>query len=448
MGTFDRTIFTTSILNAIGSWLPRGWVWRRSALGPLQTLLTVMNMVAFGGKGYRAALRDVFDHLHRAFGWDDGAPTSSALTQARGKLTEKMCRDLFRRVSGEACRVASRARLRYVDFQRIIAVDGTRTALASTAALKRDFGCPFGEHLAPQALVTVLWDLGGNVPVDWRLGPHDGSEQADLTDMLGSLGAGDLLLADRLYPSRELFAELQRRSVHFVMRVKTTGIRLAREIAAFVESGQNDQTVPLPDHPAIMIRFVRGHRQGSEHVVLITSLTGPAHDARAIADLYQRRWGIETAYREAKRWHGLDALPGRSKPMVRQEVCALMLFWVMQGELEGQARAVYADEIRKQPGVDPAWTPAEGIAETPVLFNRKLAATSVALLMAAAIRGMDDAIASWRESIRYLWRNRARRRPGRRARRTSQRPHDIKMRDAASSAAARGGRRKGGDSRC
>jgi len=448
MSTFDQTTFTTSILSHIGTWLPRGWIWRKSPLGPLQTLLTVVSMVAFGSKGYRAALRDVFADMHRAFGWGEGTPTPSALTQARGKLSEKMCRDLFRRVSVEAGRVPSRARLHYADFQRIVAVDGTRTALASTAGLKRDFGCPFGDHLAPQALLTVLWDIGGNVPVDWRLGRHDGSEQADLNDMLGSLGAGDLLLADRLYPSRELMADLHRRGIHYVMRVKTTGTRLAREIASFVESGLDDQTVPLPDHPAILIRLVRGHRDGSEHIVLVTSLVDAAHDARAIADLYQRRWGIETAYREAKDWHGLDALPGRSKQMVRQEVCALMLFWLMQGELEGQARLVYADEIRKQPDVDPQWTPAEGIVEVPVLFNRKLLATSVALLMAAAVAGMDEAVLSWRVSIRYLWQNRARRRPGRQARRTSERPHILKFRDAKSSAAAIGGRIKGGATRC
>ena len=448
MSTFDQTAFTTSVLSRIGTWLPRGWVWRKSPLGPLQTLLTVVSMVAFGSKGYRAALRDVFADMHRAFGWGEGAPTPSALTQARGKLSEKMCRDLFRRVSDEAGRVVSRARLRYAEFRRIVAVDGTRTALASTAGLKRDFGCPSGDHLAPQALLTVLWDIGGNVPVDWRLGRHDGSEQADLNDMLGSLEVGDLLLADRLYPSRELMAELHRRGIHFVMRVKTAGTRLASEIAAFVESGLDDQTMPLPKHPGIRIRMVRGHRDGSEHIVLVTSLVDAAHDARAVADLYQRRWGIETAYREAKGWHGLDELPGRSKQMVRQEVCALMLFWLMQGELEGQARRVYADEIRKQPEVDPKWTPAEGIAEVPVLSNRKLLATSVALLMAAAVAGMDEAVQSWRVSIRYLWQNRARRRPGRQARRTSERPHDIKMRDETSSAAAKGGRIKGGNSRC
>jgi hypothetical protein len=128
--------------------------------------------------------------------------------------------------------------------------------------------------------------------------------------------------------------------------------------------------------------------------------------------------------------------------MVRQEVCALMLFGLIQGELEGQAREVYADEIRRQPEVDPAWTPAEGIAEVPVIFNRKLLATSVALLMAAAVTSLDEAVQSWRVSIRYLWQNRARRRPGRSERRTSQRPHDLKFRDEISSAAAKGGRKK------
>ncbi len=43
-------------------------------------------------------------------------------------------------------------------------------ALASTAGLKRDFGCPSASIWPPKALLKVLWDVGGNVPVDWRLG--------------------------------------------------------------------------------------------------------------------------------------------------------------------------------------------------------------------------------------------------------------------------------------
>lgn len=438
----DSKSFTDSILGRIGSWLPRGWIWRVSSLGPLQTLLSVMHMTAFGRKGYRAALREVFDRMHEAFGWSGDAPTPSALTQARGKLSEKMCRDLFRRLSDEATAVSSHARLRYRDFARVVAVDGTKVPLASTPALKRDFGCPQGEHLAPQALLSVLWNIGGNVPVDWRLGRCDGSEQADLESMLGSLGDGDLLLADRLYPSRALMAELHRRKIHFVFRIKVEGPRSMREIREFQQSNATDLTTEMIDHPGIPMRLVRGYREGSEHMVFVTSLPADDHSAQAVADLYQRRWAIETAYREGKTWHGLGDLPGRSKQHIRQEVCALMIHWLMQGELEGQARAAYAEEIRKQPTTPTAWTPAEGITEIPVRFNRALAATSIALLMAAAVTSQDAAIESWRVSIRYLWKNRSRIKPGRSYRRTSQRPHILRKRDEMSRAQVKGGRKK------
>lgn len=405
--------------------------------------MTVIHMTALGAKGYRAGLRAVFDAMHQAFGWHGDSPTPSALTQARGKLTEKMCRDLFRRMTQEATHVSSHTRLRYRDFRRIIAADGTKVPLVSTAGLKRDFGCPAGDHLAPQALLTLLWDVGGNVPVDWRLGPHDGSEHEDLRDMLGSLGDGDLLLADRLYPSRSLMAELHRRGIHFVMRLKSEGTRIAQETKAFIASEEPDLIQPLIGHADQSVRIVRGTKPGTEHLIFITSLLGDEHTPQAIADLYQRRWGIETAYREAKAWHSLAELPGKSKQMVRQEVCALMLFWLMQGELEGQARRTYAAEIRAQRSLDKKLRPAAGITEVPVLFSRPLAALSVALLMAAAVTGLPEAVESWTVSIRYLWKTRSRRRPGRTFRRTSQRPHTIKKRDEISSAVAKGGRKKG-----
>jgi len=442
MSKSDANTVLKSIFVKFVERLPHGWVWRRSPLGPLQTLLTVMHMVTTGQKRYRTALREVFERLHDAFGWTADAPTPSALTQARGKLSEKQCRDLFRVMLHEASHVKSHAQLRYRGFARIVAVDGTKLILRATAKLKKAFGCPSGDHLAPQALMSVLWDLGGNVPIDWRVGRFDDHEADHLVDMLGSLSTSDLLIADRLYPSQALISELVRRGLHFIMRVKTKG-KCLKEIAEFVASGQNDTVVEMRGFPGVFMRLVRGHRDGSEHIVCVTSLSQAEHSAEAIADLYQRRWGIETAYREGKTWLGLDELPGRDKQQIRHEVAALMIFWLMQGELEGQAREVYAQEIRKQPGVDPRWTPAAGIAESPVRFNRHLAATSTALLLAAAVKGIDQAVFSWRVSIRYLWKNRSRRKPGRSNRRTSQRPHVIRHRDAESSAKAKGGREKG-----
>jgi Transposase DDE domain len=354
------------------------------------------------------------------------------LTQARGKLSEKMCRDLFQHLAGEATHVSSHAQLSYRGFSRIVAVDGTKLLLSSTPALKRDFGCLAGEHLAPQALLSLLWDVGGNVPIDWRVGPCAGSEQTHLDEMMSSLRVGDLLLADRLYPSRASFVALQHMGVHFIMRIKSQGRNLSRESQTFIASDKNDETVTLPEYPGLILRFIRYRRTGHDDLFFVTSLPAQTHSAQAIADLYQRRWSVETAYREGKLWHGLNELPGKSAPMIRQEICALMIFWLMQGELEGQARRVYADEIAQQPPVDKAVQPAEGISEIPVQFNRRLAATSIALLMAAAVTSLPQAAESWHISIRYLWQNRARRKPGRHFRRTSQRPHQFKMRDEES----------------
>lgn len=441
MSTFNATTVVDSIFTKFSEALPLGWTWRCSPLGPRQTLMTVMHMVTTGAKRYRKALRDVFDDLHRYFGWTGPVPTPSALTQARGKLTEKQCRDLFRLLAKEARHVKSHAQLRYADFQRVVAVDGSDLPLRSTAQLKAAFGCPAGDHLAPQALMTVLWDVGGNVPVDWRIGRYDDSETGQLTNMLGSLGPGDLLLADRLYASMDMLAELHRRGIAYVMRVKTGSTSL-REFAAFAASDAQDAVVTLRN--GLTVRLVRSYREEAEHMVFVSSLRQEdGHNAQAIADLYQRRWAIETAYREGKDWLGLDELPGNNKQQIRHEAAALMIFWLMQGELEGQAREVYAKEIRQQPEVDEDWTPAEGIAEIPVRFNRSLSATSTGLLLAAAVGSMEDAIRSWKTSIDYLWRNRSRKRPGRTYRRTSQRRHVIRKRDEESVALARGGRKKG-----
>lgn len=442
MSNFDATTVIDSIFTRFSDELGLGWVWQQSPLGPRQTLLTVMHMVTTGQKRYRTALREVFSSLHRAFGWEGKVPTPSALTQARGKLTEKRCRDLFRLLLKSARNVTSHGQLSYRGFDRIVAVDGTKLTLSANQKLKDAFGCPAGDHLAPQALMSVLWDLGGNIPVDWRVGRYDEGETAHLVDMLGSLTDSDLLLADRLYPSRGLIAELTQRGINYVMRVKTRGTCM-KEIREFVDSGKDEATVELRNFPGIFVRFVRGYREGSEHIVFVTSLIDSDHSREAIADLFQRRWGIETAYREGKDWLGLDELPGRDKQQVRHEVAALMIFWLMQGELEGQAREVYADEIRQQNEVDPEWTPAEGIAEVPVRFNRNLAATSTALILAAAVKSLEDAQFEWQVSIRYLWQNRSRRRPGRSYRRTSQRPHVIRKRDDESVEKARGGRKKG-----
>ena len=119
-----------------------------------------------------------------------------------------------------------------------------------------------------------------------------------------------------------------------------------------------------------------------------------------------------------------------------------MIFWLLQAELEAQARDVYAEEIEKQQEQEPEKKPAEPLIEIPVRFNRKLTALAAASILKATIVGLDKACESWRVNLNYIWRNRDRRRPGRKYRRTSERPHVLKKRDEIARAKAKGGRKR------
>ena len=78
-------------------------------------------MVAFGRKGYRAALLEVFEKSHAVFASRSSTPSPVALTQARRKLSETMLRGVFNRLSGAAHHVQSHAQMQYRDFQRPMA---------------------------------------------------------------------------------------------------------------------------------------------------------------------------------------------------------------------------------------------------------------------------------------------------------------------------------------
>src|SRR5260221_202523 len=90
---------------------------------------------------------------------------------------------------------------------------------------------------------------------------------------------------------------------------------------------------PLSKHPvggcplaeSLMVRIVRyrvetpGFR--SEEVTLVTTLLDPvAFPARALAELYFRRWSVELHFREIKTLLGLDVLRCLTPEMVRKEI--------------------------------------------------------------------------------------------------------------------------------
>lgn len=125
-------------------------------------------------------MQQLFDAVGgECLGWD-AVPSDSAFSRARRKSDPRELQDLHHHLRQECPHIDSHPQLRVSGVTRVISVDGTKLELSAQGSNKADFGCPSGDHLAPQALLTLRWDVGGNVPVDWRIGRFDDTENAQI----------------------------------------------------------------------------------------------------------------------------------------------------------------------------------------------------------------------------------------------------------------------------
>jgi len=239
----------------------------------------------------------------------------SAFTQFRQRFPLRLLRALWAQLAQEA-RQPLRPEHASWHGLRLWAVDGT------DLLVPEDLWHVFGAHRIrqgegfAQAHLLVLYDLASRVPVACRLSQCDPDERQRAGRLFGTLAPGDLLLIDAGFYSIGVFADLDRRGVKFVVPMRKNG--QPHCLQAF---GPQDGLYSIAasnqhwkDHPAVprqlTVRIVTVHRKGFRPRRLVTNLLdAQAFPAEEIAQLYHRRWHIETFYRELKhtlhlqRWH-------------------------------------------------------------------------------------------------------------------------------------------------
>jgi hypothetical protein len=231
------------------------------------------------------------------------------------------------------------ARLRWYG-RRLLAVDGARRFARRSHELEHAFGSEAGSYY-PQMLVSALYDVVAEVPLDVVVDRGASSERDHMMTLCRSVQPGDVLVADRGYPSFDLFAFILSCQADFVVRLPTSGGFKA--VDEFIASGKSEAIVKLTRPSSarlpngvreIPVRLVRVERHDGEPWVLATSLPAGEFPAEAIVDAYERRWRIEEFY-------GLlvddycDQVFFHSKTAdgVRQEVFAQLLFVVISRAL-------------------------------------------------------------------------------------------------------------------
>jgi len=216
------------------------------------------------------------------------------------------------------------------------------------------------------AVASFLYDPINLITVDAQIAPYVVSEQDLLVEHLKYVGAGDILLLDRGYPSMSLFYRLAALGVDFCVRMKEDSWKAVK---AFRASGERDAmieiTLPakdahlLEDYPQmagrkLQLRLVRVELEGGVTEILCTSLVDDGKFLyEDFKDLYHCRWNVEESFKLFKSRLEIENFSGKTAHAVKQDfyakvfmmsLCALLAF-----PIEERVRKESEDAKRKHP---------------------------------------------------------------------------------------------------
>jgi Insertion element 4 transposase N-terminal/Transposase DDE domain len=275
-------------------------------------------------------------------------PAASAMTQARRRLGPGPLRALFFLLRGP-----SPADVRWRGLL-VCAVDGTLMTVADSpanlAVYRKQRGGPTGGGSYPTLRLLALVACGTRTVIDAVFGPTSAGETTYAADLVRSLRAGMLLLADRNFGSGPLARKIAEAKADFLIRVRTGNSAPKLPVLQRLPDGSwlsRFGGVPVRVIDATWTVTTSTGRVTSD-CRLVTTLTDTTRfTASDLAVLYHERWEVETAYLELKSTIlGGRVLRARTPDGTEQEAYALLVTY--------QAlRTAIADAVGTVPGTDP-----------------------------------------------------------------------------------------------
>jgi hypothetical protein len=224
---------------------------------------------------------------------------------------------------------------------RVVLLDGTCVSMADKPQLFEEFGTATGYHgkcKYPLARLVTLCIANTMMVLDYALGRYDQDENSLARPLLKKLRKGDLLLADRHFAAAHFYFCYKSIGLEFLtkahQRLKISRIKPIKsysrdDFIGWLKINKNYRRTD-PHMPAqIMVRFIRvlvRERGQRKTVWLVTSLLDDKlYPAREIAELYGKRWRIETLFKEVKINLSSDVLRSLSSEGIRKEVTARLI---------------------------------------------------------------------------------------------------------------------------
>jgi hypothetical protein len=171
-----------------------------------------------------------------------------------------------------------------------------------------------------------------------RRNPRERVGEVALTrgGLVPQMKAGELGVFDRGFYQHDLLADLQRKGVDFVVRVKTGKTQQKPKKLKKLGAGDWLVTLPVPKSRRSKddckrlrnLRMITYQHKGFQPVTLLTTLTDlETYPRKEIVKLYHTRWEVELAFRELKTHMVVKPVTFRSKTPERvlQEAYGLLI---------------------------------------------------------------------------------------------------------------------------
>ena len=310
-------------------------------------LSTIMNFIlGFGSNSLGYEIGDFFQYK-------EGFPTVSSFVQQRKKLSYTAFEHLFHSFNKNT-----------IDFPklfkgyRLLAIDGSEIEVPEQPDVSDDFE----EENDVNLYMHGLFDVLGKVYIDTITEKHSGkNEPGKACDMVDRIDDRypSIIVADRGYEGYNFFAHIEEKFLDYVVRIKDinsngilSGIVIPEEKEFDItrrifihrthslctkmmpykhkylaKNKRFDYEYPEDDGYEMIIRFVRFKLTDSTYECLATSLPKELFSVDDLKEIYQKRWGIETGFRELKHIMGLSAFHSKQENSILQEVYARLIMY-------------------------------------------------------------------------------------------------------------------------
>ena len=250
------------------------------------------------------------DDYYREIGHKEKTVSKQAFSKARTALDPGVVENSFR-VTAKILSECEDLDLFNGKF-RLCAMDGSDVVLDNADELLSYFGGSGRNRDCATAMASLCYDPLNNIILDGGLYPYGFSEREAARNHFSAVsqlalpeGAVNLYIADRGYPSKELFAEMIDRGMYFIMRVR-------RKFNTDFDAVEREERVSfLHDGKTYQVRVFNIILDSGEQEILVTNLSEEDLTYDEAGEMYFKRWGIETKFDSLKNNLELENMSGR-----------------------------------------------------------------------------------------------------------------------------------------